>query len=77
MTTNLYRLTPEERVERGIVALPGSLGEATEELAGSDLLKKALGDHIFPRYVEIKRKEWDEYRVQVSQWELDKYLGAL
>jgi glutamine synthetase len=77
MTTNLYRLTPEERVERGIVALPGSLGEATEELAGSELLKKALGDHIFPRYVEIKRKEWDEYRVQVSQWELDKYLGAL
>ena len=77
MTTNLYRLTPEERVERGIVALPGSLGEATEELAGSDLLKKALGDHIFPRYVEIKRKEWDEYRVQVSQWELDKYLAAL
>jgi glutamine synthetase len=77
MTTNLYRLTPEERVERGIVALPGSLGEATEELAGSDLLKKALGDHIFPRYVEIKRKEWDEYRVQVSQWELDNYLKAL
>ena len=77
MTTNLYRLTPEERVERGIVALPGSLGEATEELAGSELLKKALGDHIFPRYVELKRKEWDDYRVQVSQWELDRYLAAL
>jgi glutamine synthetase len=77
MTTNLYRLSPEERVERGIVALPGSLGEAIEELAGSELLKKALGDHIFPRLIEIKRKEWDEYRVQVSQWELDKYLTAL
>jgi glutamine synthetase len=77
MTTNLYRLTPEERVERGIVALPGSLGEATEELAASELLKKALGEHIFPRYVELKRKEWDEYRVQVSQWELERYLGAL
>jgi glutamine synthetase len=77
MTTNLYRLTPEERVEQGIVALPGSLGEAVEELASSELLRKALGDHIFPRYIEIKRKEWDEYRVQVSQWELDKYLAAL
>jgi glutamine synthetase len=64
-------------VERGIVALPGSLGEAIDELASSELMQKALGDHIFPRYVEIKRKEWDEYRVQVSKWELDTYLTAL
>ncbi len=58
-------------------ALPGSLGEAAEELAGSDLMQKALGDHIFPRYVELKRKEWDEYRIQVSEWEKDRYLAAL
>ena len=77
MTTNLYRLSPEERAERGIVALPGSLGEAIEELASSELMKKALGEHIFPRYVEIKRKEWDEYRVQISRWEMERYLAAL
>ena len=65
MTTNLYRLSDEERVEQGVEALPGSLGEAIEELAGSELLEKALGEHIFPRYVELKRKEWDEYRTQV------------
>ena len=77
MTTNLYRLSDEERIEQGIEALPGSLGEAVEELAGSALMERALGDHIFPRYVELKRREWDEYRVQVSEWELDRYLAAL
>ena len=77
MTTNLYRLSAEERAEQGIVALPGSLGEAIEELAGSELMKRALGDHIFGRYVELKRREWNEYRIQVSEWELERYLGAL
>jgi len=59
------------------VALPGSLGEAIDELADSELMKRALGDHIFPRYIELKRKEWDEYRTQVTQWEKDRYLAAL
>ena len=45
--------------------------------AASGLMKRALGDHIFPRYVELKRKEWNEYRVQVTEWEKDKYLAAL
>jgi glutamine synthetase len=77
MTTNLYRLSEEERNERGIVALPGSLGEAAEELAGSDLMRRALGEHIFPRYVELKRREWNEYRIQVTEWEKDRYLSSL
>jgi glutamine synthetase len=77
METNLYHLTPEQRKERGIVSLPETLGEAIDELADSDLARKALGPHIFDRYVELKRKEWDDYRVQLSQWELDKYLSVL
>ena len=77
METNLYRLTPEQRRERGIVSLPESLGEAIDELAASELMRRALGEHIFPRYVELKRKEWDEYRVQVTEWEKATYLGAL
>jgi glutamine synthetase len=77
METNLYHLTPEQRRERGIVSLPETLGEAIEELSNSDLVRKALGPHIFDRYVELKRGEWDEYRVQLSQWELDKYLSVL
>jgi glutamine synthetase len=77
METNLYHLTPEQRTERGIVALPETLGEAIDELAGSEIMRKALGEHIFTRYVEIKRREWDEYRVQLSQWELERYLPSL
>ena len=77
METNLYHLTPEQRRERGIVSLPETLGEAIDELAGSDLARKALGPHIFDRYVELKRLEWADYRVQLSQWELDKYLSVL
>jgi len=77
METNLYDLTPEERDERGIEQLPETLGEAIEVFAGSELMRKALGDHIFERYVELKREEWDEYRVQVTQWELEKYLPVL
>jgi len=77
MTTNLYRLSEAERAERGIVALPGSLGEAVEELAESELMQQALGEHIFPRYVELKRREWNEYRIQVSEWEKARYLSSL
>jgi len=77
MTTNLYRLTADERKERGIVSLPESLGEAIDELAGSELMQRALGDHIFPRYVELKRNEWDEYRIQVTEWEKERYLSSL
>ena len=67
----------DERVARGIEQLPETLGEAIEVLAGSDLVRKALGDHIFERYVELKREEWEEYRVQVTRWELERYLPVL
>jgi glutamine synthetase len=77
METNLYHLTAEQRRERGIISLPETLGEAIDELAVSDLARKALGPHIFDRYVELKRKEWDEYRVQLTEWELERYLSVL
>jgi glutamine synthetase len=77
MERNLYRLTADERREQGIVSLPESLGVAIDELAESDLMQRTLGEHIFPRYIELKRREWDEYRVQVTEWEKEKYLAAL
>ncbi|MBV8561559.1 MAG: hypothetical protein JOZ56_00570, partial [Actinobacteria bacterium] len=48
-----------------------------DELSQSDVARKALGPHIFDRYVELKRKEWDEYRVQLTEWEMKKYLAVL
>jgi glutamine synthetase len=77
MEKNLYHLTPEERQRLGIDQLPETLGEAIELTSESELVLRTLGEHMFKRFVEIKRKEWDEYRVQVSPWELDRYLSIL
>ncbi|PIU40938.1 MAG: glutamine synthetase [Candidatus Omnitrophica bacterium CG07_land_8_20_14_0_80_42_15] len=77
MDKNLYHLTDIERKEKGIETLPDSLGAAIAITEESKLVKKILGDHIFPRFVELKKKEWDDYRIQVSQYELEKYLPIL
>jgi len=69
---DLYHLD-EARLAK-LTAMPGSLGEAIAEMEKSELVKHTLGDHLFERYVEAKKQEWDEYRLNVSQWELDRYL---
>ena len=63
-------------VERGIEELPGTLGEAIEALKADAVVCEALGDHVLEHYVEAKSAEWNEYRTQVTQWELDRYLEA-
>jgi len=77
METNLYELTADERARLGIEQLPETLGEAIEEMSKSELMLKALGEHVFTRYVDIKRAEWEDYRVQVSPWELERFLSIL
>jgi glutamine synthetase len=77
METNLYHLTAEQRREQGVTSLPETLGEAIDVFSQSELARRALGEHIFDRYVELKRKEWDEYRVQLTDWEMKKYLAVL
>jgi glutamine synthetase len=77
METNLYHLSSEERRRLGIEQLPATLGEAIELTAESELVLRVLGEHMFNRYIEIKRQEWDDYRVQVTPWELERYLPVL
>jgi glutamine synthetase len=77
METNLYNISPDERARLGIEQLPETLGEAIEELAQSELVLKALGEHVFTRYIDLKRAEWEDYRVQVTPWELERYLPVL
>jgi len=77
MEKNLYHLSPDERRRLGIEQLPETLGEAIEIAAESELVLKTLGEHTFTRFVEIKRQEWEDYRAQLSQWELDRYLPIL
>jgi glutamine synthetase len=77
METNLYELTSPERRSLGIESLPESLGEAIAAAEESDLVERTLGPELRDRLVELKRREWDEYRVQLTQWELDRYLKVL
>ena len=71
---NIYQLSPEERANLGIDCLPGSLAEALEELAGDEVVRGALGTHIYEKFMEAKSREWNEYRTRVHQWEIDTYL---
>lgn len=72
--SNIYQLTRLERQSQKIETLPGSLAEALYEMEKSEVVKQALGDHIFNEFIQAKRKEWDDFRVYVSSWEIDKYL---
>src|SRR4029079_7637527 len=74
---NPYPLAPDGRRRLGIEQLPETLGEAIELTSESELVLRTLGEHMFNRYVEIKRQEGEDYRVQVSQWELDRYMAVL
>jgi glutamine synthetase len=71
---NVYELTAGEREKLGIGSLPASLEEALGELDKDEVVKGALGEHIYERFREAKQKEWDEYRTQVTPWEIDSYL---
>jgi glutamine synthetase len=77
MERNLYHLSHEEREKLGIQSLPSDLGEAIQEAENSELLYKALGEHVFTRLLELKRAEFEDYRVQVTPYEIQKYLPIL
>jgi glutamine synthetase len=77
MEQNLYHLTPEDRHRRGIEQLPETLGEAIEIAAESELVLRVLGEHAFTRFIEIKRKEWEDYRIQVTPFEIEQFLPVL
>jgi glutamine synthetase len=74
---DIFEMNPAERKAYGITDLPGNLYAAILEAEKSDLVKKILGDHIFEKFIENKKIEWDNYRTHVSQYELDKYLSIL
>lgn len=74
---NVYKMSAAERERRGIKQLPGSLLEAVQLTEKSKLVKEALGDHIFEHFIENKKLEWDRYRIQITSYELEKYLPIL
>ena len=73
---SLFEMDASRVAERAIQELPGTLGDALEALKADPVVCEALGDHVLEHYVEAKSAEWNEYRTQVTQWELDRYLEA-
>ncbi|MBA2730393.1 MAG: glutamine synthetase [Euzebyaceae bacterium] len=74
---NIYEMTDAERRAAGIGSLPHNLDEALREMEESELVAEALGEHVFEYFLRNKRVEWDEYRSQVTPFELARYLPTL
>ncbi|MBI1843938.1 MAG: glutamine synthetase, partial [Actinobacteria bacterium] len=70
-------LTPEELLAENIGALPGNLHEAITIMERSELVAETLGEHVFEWFIRNKQSEWADYKTQVSQFELDRYLRRL
>ncbi|MFN2283054.1 MAG: type I glutamate--ammonia ligase [Anaerolineae bacterium] len=71
---NLYELDEERRIQRQVKTLPGSLSEALDCLSEDKVIQDALGPHIYERFISAKKQEWDDYRIRVTEWEVDRYL---
>jgi len=71
---NIYEMSPTERKRQKVVSLPSDLNEALKHMEKSALVKDVLGEHIFNKFLDGKREEWNSYRTQVTKWELDSYL---
>lgn len=74
---NAFEMSEEERKKRGIGTLPGSLWEAIQLTKESELVRRCLGDHLFESFIKNKEIEWDNYRSQVTDYELKRYLPIL
>ena len=72
---NIYKMEVEEKERRGLKSLPGDLFEALKASEKSKIVKEALGEHIFPRFIHNKAKEWEDFRIRISSYEIEKYLN--
>ena len=72
---NIFTMTPDERKEAKIEALPGTLIEAVHELEKDEFIQAVLGKHVSDKYLEAKKAEWAEYSSQVTEWEIGAYLN--
>jgi glutamine synthetase len=74
---NVFEMREEERVDRGIMPMPRTLGEAIQLAENSELLRESLGEHVFKIFIASKKLEWDRYRSQVTDYEIRSYLPNL
>lgn len=71
---NVYQFDEESLEQKHIDTLPTTLWEALNHMKKSELVMDMMGDHLFGKFIDIKTKEWNEYKTQVTKWEIDKYL---
>ncbi len=74
---DVYDFDEDDLRERAIGLLPGTLGEALRELASNNVIRDALGEHVYQAFDRAKQAEWDDYRIRVTDWELERYLETL
>lgn len=74
---DIFKMTPQQLEAHGIGSLPENLGLAIEKAKDSELVRSALGDFVFDRLIALKKKEWEDYQVQVTPYELERYLPVL
>lgn len=72
---NIFEMSQEEKNARKIEEIPGTLLEAIEALEQDPLMKEILGEHVYHKYMEAKKEEWQSYRSQVTEWEIARYLN--
>ncbi len=72
---NIFEMSQEEKNARKIEEIPGTLLEAIEALEQDSLMKEILGEHVYHKYMEAKKEEWQSYRSQVTEWEIARYLN--
>jgi len=77
MELNVYKMSYEERKAKGIVSLPEGLKEAIDEIERSEFMREALGETAYQNFLSVKVKEWDAYKMQISSWEVERYLKKL
>jgi glutamine synthetase len=72
---NIFEMSEEERNENNIKALPIDLKAALEELKKDELITKTMGEHVVEKFIEAKTTEWNDFRLTVTEWEVNSYLG--
>lgn len=75
--TNIYKLSPKEREQMGIESLPGSLLEAAREFEKDAYIQETLGKDLSEKYIEAKKEEYRQYRAQITEWEVQRYLHVI
>ena len=74
---NIYTMPEDERIRQNIGSLPGSLSDALYELEHDEVIAKALGPHVFNDFIKLEQAEWNLYKKQVHDWEIQRYINIM